>query len=101
MHHFFEGLMLDLGSVPWVVGGWEQGLKEGRYKEFKTSKIQYGLYYWYSSFHNIMFPFVHLSGNLLGFVCVLPGAWKICASAEGGRRPRCLPQCALLQLLRK
>ena len=44
MHHFFEGLMLDLCSVPWVVGGWEQGLKEGRYKEFKTSKIQYGVY---------------------------------------------------------
>ena len=44
MHHFFEGLVLDLGSVPWVVGGWEQGLKEGHYKEFKTSKIQYGVY---------------------------------------------------------
>ena len=44
MHHFVEGLMLDLGSVPWVVGGWEQGLKEGHYKEFKTSKIRYGVY---------------------------------------------------------
>ena len=45
MHHCLEGLILDLRSVPWVLGGWEQGLKEGRYKEFKTSKIQYGVYW--------------------------------------------------------
>ena len=105
MHHFFEGLILDLGSVPWVVGGWAQRLKEGRYKEFKTSKIQYGCIsgtaHASSSFHNTMFRFVHMSGSLLGFVRVSPEAWIICASARGERRPQCRLHRAFLLLLRK